>query len=84
MNVQNKEFPLWIGCANYLEYENGFLCFIEPHKLRLRPLRRFFRSTDSTGPVAALRVAIDRILTANPAIKDIRWWTYEEFNPGAR
>jgi len=30
--VVNKSFRLWIGCGHYQEYEDGFLCFIEPHK----------------------------------------------------
>ena len=32
VEIENKEFPLWIGCASYEDGENGFQCFIEPSK----------------------------------------------------
>ena len=30
IELENSAFPLWIGCGNYDEKPNGFLCFIEP------------------------------------------------------
>jgi hypothetical protein len=77
VTVENATFPLWIGCGNYEEYEDGFLCFIEPSKPMIR---RFFKRIDTTETISALRDALDHVLRANPAIRDIRWWTQEEFN----
>jgi len=79
--IKNVGFPLWIGCGNYYEYEDGFLCFIEPHK---PVIRRWFRKIDTTARVGALRDAMDKLLSANPGVRNKRWWTYEEFlRPGA-
>jgi hypothetical protein len=77
-DVRNEEFPLWIGCANYAEYPDGFLCFIEPHKRFVRG--KLFRKIDTTAQVEALQRAMDKILSNHPGIRDMRWWTYEEFN----
>ena len=30
IDLRHDAFPLWIGCGNYEEYADGFLCFIEP------------------------------------------------------
>ncbi|MBI3463273.1 MAG: hypothetical protein HY000_09470 [Planctomycetes bacterium] len=74
---QNDQFPLWIGCGNYAEYPDGFLCFIEPHT---PVVRRWFRKIDTVEKVTALQAALHRVLSADASIRDIRWWTYEEFN----
>jgi hypothetical protein len=38
--IENNGFNLWIGCGNYDEYPDGFLCFIEPHVPFIRKLIR--------------------------------------------
>ena len=76
--VENRGFPLWIACGNYDQYpKDGFLCFIEPHK---PTVWRWFRKIETSARVAELRDAIDAVLSAEPAIRDKRWWTAEEFN----
>jgi hypothetical protein len=76
--IANRAFRLWIGCGNYEEHpEDGFLCFIHPHKPRIW---RWFRRIDTTARVAQLRDAVDVVLSAEPAIRAKRWWTHEEFN----
>jgi hypothetical protein len=77
INLENKEFPLWIGCGNYDEYADGFVCFIEPHQA---VIRRLFKRIDTTKIVASVRDALDLILKSNPSVRDVRWWTHEEFN----
>jgi hypothetical protein len=32
VDLKNDDFPLWVGCGNYEEFADGFLCFIEPSK----------------------------------------------------
>jgi len=74
--VVNKPFRMWIGCGHYQEYEDGFLCFIVPD----RPfVWMFFRRIDTRERIAALREAMDKVLTED-GIRSKRWWTSEEFN----
>ena len=80
--IKNDGFNLWIGCGNYDEYpEDGFLCFIEPHQPTVR--RWLLWTVDTSARITALQEAIDKVLSANPAIRDKKWWSHEEFNtPG--
>ncbi|HTH50701.1 MAG TPA: hypothetical protein VL501_02135 [Pyrinomonadaceae bacterium] len=81
--VKNDGFSLSIGCGNYDEYPGeGFLCFIEPHQPTVR--RMLFRTIDTTPTVTAPQDAVDAVLSSHPAIYDIKWWTYEEFNQPGR
>jgi len=80
ISVTNDRFPLWIGCGNHEEYADGFLCFIEPHT---PVVRRWFREIDTVERVAALQAAMHRVLSADPSIRDIRWWTHDEFDSQA-
>jgi hypothetical protein len=77
--IENDKFNLWVGCGNYDEYpDDGFLCFIEPHQPKIR--RWLIWTIDTSLRVTALQMAIDQVLSANPAIRDKKWWTYDEFN----
>jgi hypothetical protein len=77
--VANERFRLWIGCANYLEYPDGFLCFIEPHAPIIRKL---LQKIDTQPRVAALQRGMDKVLSESAGIRAKRWWTYDEFrNP---
>ena len=74
--IENDAFRLWVGCGNYDEYPDGFLCFIEP---QTPTVRKFFRKIDTSKRVESLRDAIDELLAAAPDVRDKRWWTYHEF-----
>ena len=79
--IANDQYRLWIGCGNYEEYADGFLCFIEPHTPFVRKL---LRKIDTQERVASLQRAMDEILSNAAGIRDKRWWTHDEFNnPGA-
>ena len=80
--IKNAGFKLWIGCGNYQEYPDGFLCFIEPHQPMVR---RFFVlwKIDTAKQVTALPQALDHILSALPGTRDKRWWTYDERHQSA-
>ena len=80
--IKNDGFRLWIGCGNYDEYPDGFLCFIEPHQPKLRRFL-FLGRTDTTTRVTALQKAIDELLSSHPGVRDKRWWSYDEFNTRA-
>jgi hypothetical protein len=74
--VVNKQFSLWIGCGRYQQYEDGFLCFIEPH----RPfVWRFLKRLDTRERIDSLREALDKVLAEEKGIRSKRWWTYEGF-----
>ena len=75
--VVNESFRLWIGCGYYQAYEDGFLCFIEPHKPFVW---RFFKKVEARERIDALRKAMDQVLAEAEGIRSKRWWTHEAFN----
>ncbi|MET0027738.1 MAG: hypothetical protein ABW101_08880 [Candidatus Thiodiazotropha sp.] len=77
--IENQEFNLWIGCGNYEEYPNGFLCFIEPHNPEIRKFP-FCRKISTANTVNQLREAMSDILSNTPGIDGIKWYTHDEFN----
>jgi hypothetical protein len=68
--VKNEQFRLWIGCGNYEEHPDGFLCFIEPHE---PVIRRWFKKIGTGERVSAVRAALDDLLNAE-GIRDKKWW----------
>jgi hypothetical protein len=60
----------------YQEYEDGFLVLIDPSKPTVR--KGWFKKVDTTTEVARVAEAIDVILTSDPDIRDVRWWTDDE------
>lgn len=77
--VENEGFNLWIGVGNYEEYEDGFMCFIEPHK---EFIRRLWKKIPTRERIEVLQQKIAEILSANPEVNGVKWSTYEEFNTG--
>lgn len=77
VEIRNDAFPLWVGCGNYEEYENGFLCFIEPSTPFVR--KAVFWKVPTEEAVSKMYVALDSILSSEPSISDIRWSSSTEF-----
>ena len=73
--VKNDAFSMWIGCGNYQEYPNGYLCFVEPSK---PVVRRLFKKIGTTEQVGRVTQALNEILTSDPEIHDVRWWSEDE------
>jgi hypothetical protein len=73
--IVNDDFPLWVGCGNYEEYPDGFLCFIQPSKPKIRKL---FRSIDTTERLAKVADAIDAALRTHWHVRELRWWSDDE------
>jgi hypothetical protein len=69
--LENADFPLWVGCGNYEEHPDGFLCFVEPSK---PTVRRLFRKVDTTARVEQVASALDAALRAHHDVRDLRWW----------
>ncbi len=79
--IQNPTFNLWVGLANYAEYENGFLCFIEPQK---KFIKKWFKKIPTEDRVNQLQKNIAKVLSENNNIQNIKWSSSEEFkNPNA-
>ena len=75
VELENETFPLWIGCANYEEFENGFLCFIEPSKPYIR---KWFKKIDTSSTVEPLASAIESLLLGSGKVSQLRWWSDNE------
>lgn len=75
LDLHNDAFPLWVGCGNYEEYENGFLCFIEPAK---PVVRQWLKSIDTSETVERLATALEQALQQSGKVQDLRWWTEAE------
>jgi len=71
IDLRNDEFPLWIGCGNYEEYDDGFLCFIEPSQAFVR---RWFKSIPTSYTVERLAAALEKTILNGADVRDVRWW----------
>jgi hypothetical protein len=69
--VKNDAFSMWIGCGHFQGYPNGYLCFVEPSKPIIRKL---FKKIETAEQVGRVTKALDKILTSDPEITDLRWW----------
>jgi hypothetical protein len=75
VEIENQEFPLWIGCANYDGTENEFQCFIEPSK----PFVRKWFSKIETGPIVEkLASVLESVLLQSGQVSNFRWLSYDE------
>jgi hypothetical protein len=73
--LEAEHFPISIACGNYQEYPDGFLCFLKPST---PTIRRWFRTIDTTQDLAKVADALDALLTSDPDIYGVRWWSPDE------
>lgn len=74
IDLRNDAFALWIGCGNYEEYDDGFLCFIEPS----RPfVRHWLKRISTVDTVERLATALEEAVRAK-GVHGMRWWTEAE------
>ena len=71
VDVDNADFPLWLGCANLTDGENRFRCFIEPHTDCVRRLWLF--KHDTRAVTARLAAALNDILQQDDRIESVEW-----------
>jgi hypothetical protein len=71
IQIENPAFNLWIGCGNYDEYPDGFLCFIVPDKPFVW---KRFRRIATTKRVGTIADALETALRKHPGVRDLRWW----------
>jgi hypothetical protein len=79
IDLRNEGFPLWIGCGNYEEYGDGFLCFIEPSKPFVR---RWLKRIPTEAVVERLASALEQILVGGGKAREARWWSEAEMKRG--
>jgi hypothetical protein len=72
VELENETFPLWIGCGNYEEFHNGFLCFIEPSKPFVR---KWLSKIDTSQTVERLASALEAAVRQRGEISRLRWWS---------
>lgn len=77
VELENPDYPLWIGCGNYEEHEDGFLCFIEPSTPFVR---KWFRKYANAPTVERLASAIETILESSGKVSELRWWAENELH----
>ena len=73
--IDNEQFPLWVGCGNYEEYDDGFLCFIEPSKPFVR---KWLSKVDTSPTVERLASALEAALRQRDDVSRLRWWSDDE------
>lgn len=76
VELDNPDYPLWIGCGNYEEQEDSFLCFIEPSTPFVR---KWFKKLPNAPTVERLATAIEAILQSSGKVSGLRWWSDNEF-----
>jgi len=70
VELENEEFPLWIGCGHQQGDNDEFLCFIEPGKPFIR---KWFKKIDTTLQVGRVLEALRNVLESDPDIRNINW-----------
>jgi hypothetical protein len=79
IDLQHNRFPLRIGCGNYAEYEDGFLCFIEPSKPFVR---RRLKRIPTSATVERLATALEQSVLVSRAVHGLRWWSETDERTG--
>jgi hypothetical protein len=70
ISIRNDSFPLSVGCGNYEEYPDGFLCFITPSQPFVR---KWFRKVPTEAIVAKVANVLETSLRKHPDVRDLRW-----------
>ncbi|WP_207079733.1 hypothetical protein [Novosphingobium sp. KA1] len=64
-------FRILLGCGDYPEYEDGWLCFVAPRK----SLRLLFRARAAGQALRSAAHAMHSAVAANPRCHDRKWWS---------
>lgn len=70
VELENEEFPLWIGCGHQEGENDDFICFIEPSKPFIR---KCFKRINTTEQVRQASDALKKVLESTPEISSINW-----------
>lgn len=75
VDLVNEDFPLWVGCGNYQEFENGFLVFIDPCEPQIR---KWFKVIDTAPTIERLASALEALFSLSGKVTQFRWLSDEE------
>ncbi|WP_395392146.1 hypothetical protein WBP07_14635 [Novosphingobium sp. BL-8A] len=64
-------FRFLLGCGDYLEYEDGWLCFIDFRQ----GFRRFFKPNSARQALRHATHAMHGAVQGNPRCRDRKWWS---------
>lgn len=78
--MQIEGFSLAICCGHQSGDDDEFLCFTDPAD---PVVRKFFKKMDATQALSRLLEAIREILSADPNIRDVKWYSRKEFEQPA-
>ena len=79
--IKNDGPRLAICCGHQSGEDNEFLCFTDPNE---PVVRKLFKRIDLSQSLRPILTGMAHLLAADPEIRDIKWYTREEFdNPGA-
>jgi hypothetical protein len=70
VELENDEFPLWIGCGHQSGDNDEFSCFIEQSKSLIR---RWFKKIDTSVKVGRVSEALKKVFESDPDIRNIKW-----------
>jgi len=68
--IKNYGFRLAICCGHQNGDDNEFLCFTEP---ATPIIKKLFKNIDATEQLTRLVNAMDRVLRADPDIRNVKW-----------
>jgi len=70
VELENKEYPLWIGCGHQSGEKDEFLCFIEPSTPFIR---KWFKKIDTKNQINHVAAALAKVFESDSDIRDIKW-----------
>jgi hypothetical protein len=70
VELENPDFPLWIGCGHQDGEDREFLCFIEPSQPFVR---KWFKKIGTRDHVNRVAAALETLLKSDAEIHAIRW-----------
>lgn len=70
IDLRNEAFPLWIGCSNYDEFPDGFICHIHPSKPYVS---RWFKKVPTGETVERVANALEAALANHSDVHALRW-----------
>ena len=73
--VENRRFPLWIGCGPLANDEDRHLCFITPSKPRVWS---WYGRVDTVPTVERLANALEACIRRSGVAHHLRWWSEDE------
>lgn len=79
--VENRRFPVWIGCGRHPDREDGHLCFITPSRPRIWT---WLGRVETGEVVERLADALESCVRRSGVAHHLRWWSEDDVRAGRR